>query len=546
MTLHSLYLQRPAKVVTFLAILAFVWLWLGTVHSSGGGGGFLPTNSKHPVDDTETTVDITTPPTSDSPKSEYSIPSDSETNVDPETASDPVPKPPSIDFTTDGTTQKGPRAKIAKISVTTNKLNAPVIDRAFLTHTRHNERHGYPHYIAKYQAVSELIEHDRHHRAAGAWTKPAYILSILVAELEKPPEERLKWVLYASPPPYYKFTFFSVVANLAVCVKSWFDADTAIMNPYTPLEIFTPPDDAEHEALKNVDLLIASNWDGLNSGVFALRVAPWSVSFISAVLAYPIYETERQKTDRFRDQSAFQFLLADKGSPLASSPMKGHDHWVEVPIRWFNSLPVNNAFYGNGTWVFGKNMTDCLFDNGTMEVCDDGHEPLKVNPWKIMRGDLCVHFAGSSWVRDSWMEPWIDRAEAELPEWANATTKDSLAEETKEFWAETNDKMKVEIAKSKVEEAEKKKAQEKAEKEKKEKEEQEKKDKAERDRKAKEEKDMAARQKKLDKEKAREDKAKAKLDKQAEEAAKEAKAKEEAEAKKDTDEVLITDPTAKS
>ncbi|KAM7183161.1 hypothetical protein V8F20_012724 [Naviculisporaceae sp. PSN 640] len=487
MTLHSLYLQRPAKVVTFLAILAFVWLWLGTVHSSGGSGGFLPTNSHHPVDDTETTVDVPSKP-QDSPKSEYSIPStDSEkTNIDPET----VPAPPSIDFTTDGTKHKAPLSKIAKISVTTNKLNAPVIDRAFLTHTRHNERHGYMHYIAKYQAVSELIEHDRQHRAAGAWTKPAYILSILVAELEKPPEERLKWVF-------------------------WFDADTAIMNPYTPLEIFTPPDDAEHEALKNVDLLIASNWDGLNSGVFALRVAPWSVSFISAVLAYPIYETERQKTDRFRDQSAFQFLLANKESPLADTPMKGHDHWVEVPIRWFNSLPVNNAFYGNGTWVFGKNMTECLFDKGTEEVCDDGHEPLKVNAWKIMQGDLCVHFAGSSWVRDSWMEPWIDRAEAELPEWANATTKDRLAEETKKFWAETNDKMKVEIAKSKIEEEEKKKAREKAEKEKKEKEEQGKKDKAEKERKAKEEKDMAARQKKLDKEKAREEKEKAKLDKQA-------------------------------
>ncbi|KAM7186792.1 hypothetical protein V8F33_011635 [Rhypophila sp. PSN 637] len=445
MTLHSLYLQRPAKVVTVLAILAFVWLWLGTVHSVSLSGF---SNSHVNVDDTDITPPPPPPPPTTpeqaQPNLDSKVDSDAETDVTP-------PSPPKIEFTTGSSDSKAPPAKIAKISVTTNKLNAPVIDRAFLTHTRHNERHGYTHYIAKYQAVSDLIEHDRQHRAAGAWTKPVYILSILVAELEKPPEERLKWLF-------------------------WFDADTAIMNPYTPLEIFTPPDDAE--GLKNVDLLIASNWDGLNSGVFALRVAPWSVSFISAVLAYPIYETARQATDRFRDQSAFQFLLKHKESPLADSPMAGHDHWVEVPIRWFNSLPVNNAFYGNGTWVFGKNMTECLFDKGTMEVCDDGHDG-KVNAWKIMQGDLCVHFAGSSWVRDSWMEPWVDRAEAELPEWANATTKDRLAVEVKEFWDTTNEKMKVDIAKSKIEEAEKKKAREKAEKEKKEKEEQEKKEKEE-------------------------------------------------------------------
>lgn len=193
MTLHSLYLQRPAKVITFLAVLAFVWLWLGTVHSGSlNNGGFLP-NSHQPVDDTDATVDPATPDRHDS-KIEFSSSStgskDSETDAVTGTASSPK-----VGFTTDGASPKVPPANIAKISVTTNKLNAPVIDRAFLTHTRHNERHGYTHYIAKYQAVSDLIEHDRQHRAAGAWTKPAYILSILVAELEKPPEERLKWVL---------------------------------------------------------------------------------------------------------------------------------------------------------------------------------------------------------------------------------------------------------------------------------------------------------------------------------------------------------------
>lgn len=244
------------------------------------------------------------------------------------------------------------------------------------------------------------------------------------------------------------------------------------MNEETPLEVFLPP--ANSTGLKEVDLIITTNWDGLNSGVFALRVSPWSVSLLSAVLAYPIYEAPRTQKDRFRDQSAFQFLLENNESPLANMPMKGRDRWVKVPMRWFNSLPVNNAFYKNGTWIFGKNMTKPMFDNGTTEVFDDGHGG-KVNPWKVMQGDMIVHFAGTSNVRDSWMEPWVERAEAHLPEWNNATTKYALKEEAAEFWKKTEENLVIDKAKAKVEEDQRQKALK--EKQKKEKEEKDKREK---------------------------------------------------------------------
>jgi hypothetical protein len=259
--------------------------------------------------------------------------------------------------------------------------------------------------------------------------------------------------------------------------NSWFDADTLVMNLETPLETFLPP--ANHSALNEVDLLITTNWDGLNSGVFAMRVSTWSVSLLSAILAYPIYESTRMQKDRFRDQSAFQYLLEDGKSPLADLPMKGKDRWAKVPMRWFNSLPVNNAFFKNGTWIFGKNMTKAMLDNGTTEVFNDGHGG-KVNPWKVMQGDMIVHFAGSSNVRDSWMEPWVARAEQNLPEWNNATTKYLLREEAKEFWKKTEEQLIIDKAKSKVEEEQKQKALK--EKQKKEKEEKDKKDKVEKER----------------------------------------------------------------
>jgi len=210
------------------------------------------------------------------------------------------------------------------------------------------------------------------------------------------------------------------------------------MNPHTPLEIFLPPEPMAE--LSNIHLLMASNWDGLNSGAFALRVHPWSVSLLSAVLAYPVYRSQQLKSDRFRDQSAFQWLLEGRDSPLALTPMGGRNNWAEVPMRWFNSFPINNAFSKNYDWIFNHNMTEELFDKGTDEVYDDGKGKI-VQPWKIKQGDMMLHCAGATPVRESWMTGWLRRAEAYLPEWSNATKQEDLKMETAAFWKSVAKKM---------------------------------------------------------------------------------------------------------
>ena len=222
-----------------------------------------------------------------------------------------------------------------------------------------------------------------------------------------------------------------------------------ILNPSTPLETFLPPNTSD--ILNDVHLVIAANWDGLNSGAFALRVHPWTASMLSGVLAYPMYEKERTLKDRFRDQSAFQFLLTKDESPLARDPLKHKNHWAQVPMRWFNSLPVNNAFFADGKWLFSHNMSPAMFDNGTTEVFDDGRDG-KVQPWKVMQGDLLVHFAGTKGVRDSWMTPWLDRAEALLPEWNNPNHTEKLKVECAQFWQDYEDEMRVKLAAVKAEE----------------------------------------------------------------------------------------------
>ncbi len=102
-------------------------------------------------------------------------------------------------------------------------------------------------------------------------------------------------------------------------------------------------------------------------------------------------------------------------------------------MRWFNSLPFNNAFSKKWDWIFNHNMTSELFDNGTDKVFNDG-KGVALKPWKIMRGDMVVHFAGANPVRDSWMGGWLQRAEAYLPEWSNATKQVEFKEEALRFW----------------------------------------------------------------------------------------------------------------
>ncbi|KAE8448456.1 hypothetical protein EG329_009521 [Mollisiaceae sp. DMI_Dod_QoI] len=323
-----------------------------------------------------------------------------------------IPRPGALNPLADSITEEvhaPPKriSRIAKVTVAANTLNSTIIHQALRTHQVQNELHGYIHHIANGELVGDLSENDSQKRPRGAWSKPAYLLSLIVAELTKPESERLEWLF-------------------------WFDADTVVLNPHTPLEIFLPPSNIPEVA--NVHLLMASNWDGLNSGAFGLRVHPWSVSILSAVLAYPLYKAEKLKKDRFRDQSAFQWLLQAPDSFLVrGAHVGGTENWADVPMRWFNSLPINNAFSKKWDWIFNHNMSGALFDNGTKDVYPDGN-PHTVQPWKVMQGDMLVHFAGSTNVRDSWMGPWLERAEAYLPEWSNATKKDELKLEAEQYW----------------------------------------------------------------------------------------------------------------
>jgi hypothetical protein len=80
----------------------------------------------------------------------------------------------------------GKRSSIGKVMMLYGNPT-PVYERALRGHDRHNEIHGYTMHVLREQTLSEF------------WSKPAYILQLLLAELAKPPPERLKWLMYVFP-----------------------------------------------------------------------------------------------------------------------------------------------------------------------------------------------------------------------------------------------------------------------------------------------------------------------------------------------------------
>ena len=241
-------------------------------------------------------------------------------------------------------------ARIAKCTIIFGNLN-PVYDRALQTHETHNKKHGYPMYILRQSILDDV------------WTKPAYILSLILRELAKPAEERLEWLF-------------------------WVDADTIMLNTHIPIEVFLPP---SHE-WEDVNLMISHDMNGLNNGVFPIRVHSWSAELLSAIVAFRYYRPDDELI--FRDQSAMSYLLEDR---------KFSAHTLIVPQRWFNAY--------------------------------QGEHNETLAPFQVRRGDFLVHFAGVP-DRDNRMKYWLDRAEQHSPDWEIDIQHTSFPEEIRNFWAE--------------------------------------------------------------------------------------------------------------
>lgn len=243
----------------------------------------------------------------------------------------------------------------------------PTYIRAIQTHQVHNRHHGYP-LLALRHAILD-----------GIWSKPAYILAVLLEELRKPDGQRLKWLLCV---------YWCTITMRTLTMPSWVDADTVITNPKIPLEIFLPPEEFPH-----LHLLVTADPHGLNNGIFFIKVHSWSVQLLSAVIAYPTF---RPGADlKYRDQTALEEILKERAFK---------ENFAILPQRWIN------AYQAERDWS-------------------------RKHRFQVLPGDLLVHFPGVP-QRDERMRFYLDMAERHWPKWEMDLDSTTYPTEIKEYWIE--------------------------------------------------------------------------------------------------------------
>ena len=241
-------------------------------------------------------------------------------------------------------------ASIAKISAIYGEHNE-YCKRAVNTHERHAERHGYPCHVLR-----NPVAPGEGHR--GYWNNMLYLQSMLVQELGKKEDFRAKWLM-------------------------WFDADSIIINEEIPLEIFLPPADFNH-----IHFLVTKDQNGLNSGVFFLRVHQCSVALTTKVLGYPI----------FRPEVDLGFSADQQAMALVLHEPQFRPHAVWQSRLWYNP-------YQRSTGYEGK------------------------------RGDLLVHFPG---LEDRWaqMSTWLNFvSHPKAAEWQASLGQTTYPADVDRFWS---------------------------------------------------------------------------------------------------------------
>ncbi|KAL2846419.1 cytochrome P450 [Aspergillus pseudoustus] len=234
--------------------------------------------------------------------------------------------------------------RITKVSMLYGNRNT-LYERALQSHKRHAERWGYG------------MEVLRNEISVGYWNKPGYLLSLVVREMTKKEGERVDWFM-------------------------WVDADSAVINPSVPLEIFLPP-----SPIDDIHLIATKDHRGLNTGIFFLHVHQWTIDLLIESLGYPIYNPSIDLGVQV-DQSAMEKVI--KGS-------RYQDNITYLPRTWINTYEWAHAYEGE-------------------------------------KGNYLVHFPGLGEQRWAHMERWLDMVERTPEKWEVPVEETWYLRDTEAFW----------------------------------------------------------------------------------------------------------------
>ncbi|KAF4548500.1 Hypothetical protein D9617_27g044670 [Elsinoe fawcettii] len=260
----------------------------------------------------------------------------------------------------------GINLEVAKVSMLNGKYAK---DELYLNnhklHKRHDGRFGYKHFLLTRPIIG------------GFWDRTLYMMSLITQELAKPEDDRIQWLM-------------------------WYDADTTLMNPKLPLEAFLPPEDQ----WSHIHMVVTNDKNGLNNGVFFLRVHPWSIKLLKTVLGIDSYEADVDL--EYSEQTAMELWI------LSDTFRK---HVMHAPQRWFNA-------YSN-EWGF-REVSGHVEAVKTVKDMDSS---------TIRQGDLLVHLAGGS-NKERIMSRFLSIAQEHRSEWEVEYEGSALQAEIEHFWNE--------------------------------------------------------------------------------------------------------------
>ena len=155
--------------------------------------------------------------------------------------------------------------------------HAEMDERCLKTYVDYGKKWGYPTHILR----NDVVGH-------GEWiellfSKPLYLLSLIVTEMAKPKEQRSQWLVF-------------------------FDSDTVLVNSNVQWDVFLPPE----EDFSDINVVATKDWNGFNAGVFFLRVTEWTLKMLSQVVGYKMLRPEVELGPNV-EQACFRHVFTHDG-----------------------------------------------------------------------------------------------------------------------------------------------------------------------------------------------------------------------------------------
>jgi hypothetical protein len=169
----------------------------------------------------------------------------------------------------------------------------------------------------------------------------------------------------------------------------WVDADSMVLNPALSPCVFLPP-----ERLENIYALVTADHNGLNNGVFYLKVHTSSIDLLTRIIDYPLSYPE-DDLGWFGEQAAMAKVIESietaHQDPFEPSGI------VWLPRSWINNYEWEHGFEGTP-------------------------------------GSFMVHFAGLGETRLAHMAAWLVELQQNQVKWEIPFGNTSLKDAIPEFW----------------------------------------------------------------------------------------------------------------